>query len=72
MLGWTENDGPKETLAEFVVDFLKSKADMIKEHFLFTITEVSDVCVLCVGRLDVRVVLPVCTCRMERSRVYLC
>jgi DNA mismatch repair protein MLH1 len=41
--GWTENDGPKETLAEFVVDFLKSKADLIKEHFLFTITEEGEI-----------------------------
>uniref|UniRef100_A0A671LGA9 DNA mismatch repair protein S5 domain-containing protein n=1 Tax=Sinocyclocheilus anshuiensis TaxID=1608454 RepID=A0A671LGA9_9TELE len=31
--GWTEEDGPKEGLAQYIVDFLKQKAVMLEEYF---------------------------------------
>ncbi|XP_051468798.1 DNA mismatch repair protein Mlh1 isoform X3 [Apus apus] len=31
--GWTEEDGPKEELAEYIVEFLKKKTDMLKDYF---------------------------------------
>ncbi|XP_068597667.1 DNA mismatch repair protein Mlh1 [Brachionichthys hirsutus] len=31
--GWTEEDGPKEGLAQYIVDFLKKKADMLEDYF---------------------------------------
>ncbi|AWP14307.1 putative DNA mismatch repair protein Mlh1 [Scophthalmus maximus] len=31
--GWTEDDGPKEGLAQFIVDFLKKKAEMLEDYF---------------------------------------
>uniref|UniRef100_A0A8C1UQD7 DNA mismatch repair protein MLH1 n=1 Tax=Cyprinus carpio TaxID=7962 RepID=A0A8C1UQD7_CYPCA len=31
--GWTEEDGPKEGLAQYIVDFLKQKAEMLEEYF---------------------------------------
>ncbi|NWZ23632.1 MLH1 protein, partial [Asarcornis scutulata] len=31
--GWTEEDGPKEGLAEYIVEFLKKKAEMLKDYF---------------------------------------
>eukprot|EP00731_Ephydatia_muelleri_P030657 Em0022g171a len=37
--GWRPEDGPKEKLAEFVVDLLKSKADMLKDYFSLEITQ---------------------------------
>ncbi|XP_051946007.1 DNA mismatch repair protein Mlh1 [Xyrauchen texanus] len=31
--GWTEEDGPKEGLAQYIVDFLKQKTEMLQEYF---------------------------------------
>ncbi len=41
--GWTEEDGPKEGLAQYIVDFLKQKAQMLEEYFSLEIDEVSDI-----------------------------
>ena len=38
--GWTEADGPKEDLAQYIVDFLKSKAEMLDDYFSMQIDEV--------------------------------
>ncbi|NXG48217.1 MLH1 protein, partial [Psilopogon haemacephalus] len=37
--GWTEEDGQKEGLAEYIVDFLKKKTEMLKDYFSFEIDE---------------------------------
>ncbi|XP_060781490.1 DNA mismatch repair protein Mlh1 [Neoarius graeffei] len=37
--GWTEEDGPKEGLAQYIVDFLKKKAEMLEDYFSMTIDE---------------------------------
>lgn len=39
--GWTEEDGPKEGLAEYIVEFLKKKTEMLKDYFSFEIDEVT-------------------------------
>ncbi|XP_048060455.1 DNA mismatch repair protein Mlh1 [Megalobrama amblycephala] len=31
--GWTDEDGPKEGLAQYIVDFLKQKTEMLEEYF---------------------------------------
>ncbi|XP_054847024.1 DNA mismatch repair protein Mlh1 isoform X2 [Eublepharis macularius] len=31
--GWTEEDGPKEGLAEYIVDFLTKKSEMLKDYY---------------------------------------
>ncbi|XP_058506732.1 DNA mismatch repair protein Mlh1 [Solea solea] len=31
--GWTEDDGPKEGLAQYIVDFLRKKAEMLEDYF---------------------------------------
>ncbi|XP_051772882.1 DNA mismatch repair protein Mlh1 [Ctenopharyngodon idella] len=31
--GWTDEDGPKEGLAQYIVDFLKQKSEMLEEYF---------------------------------------
>ncbi|XP_069001237.1 DNA mismatch repair protein Mlh1 [Embiotoca jacksoni] len=31
--GWSEEDGPKEGLAQYIVDFLKKKAEMLEDYF---------------------------------------
>ncbi|XP_011601203.1 DNA mismatch repair protein Mlh1 isoform X1 [Takifugu rubripes] len=31
--GWTEEDGPKEGLAQYIVDFLKRKAELLGDYF---------------------------------------
>ena len=38
--GWTEEDGPKEGLAEFIVDFLRKKSEMLEDYFSLEIDEV--------------------------------
>ncbi len=38
--GWTEVDGPKTELAQYVVDLLRSKADMLLEYFSIEISQV--------------------------------
>ncbi|XP_044310865.1 DNA mismatch repair protein Mlh1 isoform X2 [Varanus komodoensis] len=37
--GWTEEDGPKEGLAEYIVDFLKKKSEMLKDYFSLEIDD---------------------------------
>ncbi|XP_032211419.1 DNA mismatch repair protein Mlh1 isoform X2 [Mustela erminea] len=37
--GWTEEDGPKEGLAEYIVEFLKKKAEMLTDYFSLEIDE---------------------------------
>ncbi|XP_012882559.1 PREDICTED: DNA mismatch repair protein Mlh1 isoform X2 [Dipodomys ordii] len=37
--GWTEEDGPKEVLAEYIVEFLKKKAEMLADYFSLEIDE---------------------------------
>ncbi|XP_060542055.1 DNA mismatch repair protein Mlh1 isoform X3 [Pantherophis guttatus] len=37
--GWTEEDGPKEGLAEYIVDFLSKKSEMLKDYFSLEIDE---------------------------------
>lgn len=39
--GWTEEDGPKEGLAQYIVDFLKKKAEMLEDYFSMEIDQVS-------------------------------
>lgn len=38
--GWTEEDGPKEGLAQYIVDFLKKKAEMLEDYFSMEIDQV--------------------------------
>ena len=40
--GWTEEDGPKEGLAEYIVEFLKKKAEMLADYFSLEIDEVGE------------------------------
>ncbi|XP_075068728.1 DNA mismatch repair protein Mlh1 [Mixophyes fleayi] len=37
--GWTEEDGPKESLAEYIVQFLQKKSEMLKDYFSLEIDE---------------------------------
>ncbi|KAM9476597.1 DNA mismatch repair protein Mlh1 [Clarias gariepinus] len=37
--GWTEEDGPKEGLAQYIVNFLKKKAEMLEDYFSMKIDE---------------------------------
>ncbi|XP_036979239.1 DNA mismatch repair protein Mlh1 [Acanthopagrus latus] len=37
--GWTEEDGPKEGLAQYIVDFLKNKAEMLEDYFSMEIDQ---------------------------------
>ncbi|XP_076022839.1 DNA mismatch repair protein Mlh1 [Genypterus blacodes] len=37
--GWTEEDGPKEGLAQYIADFLKKKADMLEDYFSIEIDQ---------------------------------
>lgn len=46
--GWTEDDGPKEGLAQYIVDFLKKKTEMLDDYFSMQIDEVSWNRVACV------------------------
>lgn len=41
--GWTEEDGPKEGLAEYIVEFLKKKTEMLEDYFSLEIDEVTAV-----------------------------
>lgn len=40
--GWTEEDGSKEGLAQYIVDFLKQKSEMLEEYYSLEIDDVSD------------------------------
>jgi DNA mismatch repair protein MLH1 len=48
--GWKPEDGPKDDLAKFVVQLLKSKAEMLADYFSMEIDEVrkSASCILIV------------------------
>ncbi|XP_018541998.1 DNA mismatch repair protein Mlh1 [Lates calcarifer] len=37
--GWTEEDGPKEGLAQYIVDFLTKKAEMLGDYFSLEIDQ---------------------------------
>ncbi|XP_036394222.1 DNA mismatch repair protein Mlh1 isoform X2 [Megalops cyprinoides] len=37
--GWSEEDGPKEGLAKYIVDFLKKKAEMLEDYFSLEIDQ---------------------------------
>lgn len=37
--GWSEEDGPKEGLAEYIVQFLQKKSEMLKDYFSLEIDE---------------------------------
>ncbi|XP_073406006.1 DNA mismatch repair protein Mlh1 isoform X3 [Dendrobates tinctorius] len=37
--GWTEEDGPKEGLTEYIVQFLQKKSEMLKDYFSLEIDE---------------------------------
>ncbi|KAM8927039.1 DNA mismatch repair protein Mlh1 [Pelodytes ibericus] len=37
--GWSEEDGPKEGLAEYIVQFLQKKTEMLKDYFSLEIDE---------------------------------
>ncbi|KAL7384031.1 hypothetical protein ABVT39_022991 [Epinephelus coioides] len=37
--GWTEEDGPKEGLAQYIVDFLKKKSEMLEDYFSLEIDQ---------------------------------
>uniref|UniRef100_A0A8C4T9N0 MutL homolog 1, colon cancer, nonpolyposis type 2 (E. coli) n=1 Tax=Erpetoichthys calabaricus TaxID=27687 RepID=A0A8C4T9N0_ERPCA len=41
--GWTEEDGPKEGLAEYIVAFLKKKSEMLQDYFSMEIDEEGNV-----------------------------
>lgn len=43
--GWTEEDGPKEGLAEYIVEFLKRKTEMLADYFSLEIDEVRGGCI---------------------------
>ena len=38
--GWTESDGPKDELAQYVVELLVSKAEMLDDYFSIQISQV--------------------------------
>lgn len=37
--GWTEEDGPKEGLAQYIVDFLKKRSEMLEDYFSMEIDQ---------------------------------
>lgn len=48
--GWSEEDGPKEGLAQYIVDFLKKKSEMLEDYFSM---EIDQVCLLTLCILSV-------------------
>ena len=42
--GWSPSDGPKQELAQFVVDLLTSKADMLADYFSLQLNKVISAC----------------------------
>ena len=47
--GWSEADGSKEDLANYIVDFLKSKAEMLDDYFSLQIDEVKKILIILIG-----------------------
>ncbi len=39
--GWSETDGPKPELAQYIVDFLTSKTEMLTDYFSLEIDQVT-------------------------------
>lgn len=39
--GWSEEDGPKEGLAQYIVEFLQKKTEMLEDYFSMEIDQVS-------------------------------
>ncbi|XP_077979324.1 DNA mismatch repair protein Mlh1-like [Glandiceps talaboti] len=37
--GWSEDDGPKEELAQYIVDFLQTKTEMLHDYFSMEVDE---------------------------------
>ena len=44
--GWSEEDGPKEDLAKYIVDFLKAKSEMLLDYFSLEINKDGQLCTL--------------------------
>ncbi|KAK2158972.1 hypothetical protein LSH36_161g14039 [Paralvinella palmiformis] len=44
--GWTEADGPKHELANYIKDFLKSKAKLLEDYFSMEIDKDGNLCTL--------------------------
>ncbi|XP_072029569.1 DNA mismatch repair protein Mlh1-like [Amphiura filiformis] len=44
--GWSESDGPKEQLAQYVVELLQSKAEMLEDYFSLEIDKSGQLCTL--------------------------
>ncbi|XP_022308230.2 DNA mismatch repair protein Mlh1-like [Crassostrea virginica] len=44
--GWSEAGGPKDDLAKYIVDFLKSKAEMLSDYFSMEIDQEGNLCTL--------------------------
>ncbi|OWF42101.1 DNA mismatch repair protein Mlh1 [Mizuhopecten yessoensis] len=42
--GWVEADGPKEDLANYIVEFLSSKREMLQDYFSVEIDETGNLC----------------------------
>ena len=38
--GWTEEDGPREGLAQYITDFLRKKHEMLEDYFSMEIDQV--------------------------------
>lgn len=38
--GWTDADGPKEDLASYILKFLTSKSEMLRDYFSMEIDQV--------------------------------
>ncbi|XP_002735708.1 DNA mismatch repair protein Mlh1 [Saccoglossus kowalevskii] len=44
--GWSESDGPKEDLGQYIVDFFKSKKEMLLDYFSMEVDEDGQLCTL--------------------------
>nr|XP_022308230.1 DNA mismatch repair protein Mlh1-like [Crassostrea virginica] len=44
--GWSEAGGPKDDLAKYIVDFLKSKAETLSDYFSMEIDQEGNLCTL--------------------------
>ncbi|XP_022080123.1 DNA mismatch repair protein Mlh1-like isoform X2 [Acanthaster planci] len=44
--GWTEEDGPKEQLAQYVLQLLQSKAEMLADYFSLQIDKEGNLCTI--------------------------
>ena len=60
--GWTEADGPKHELANYIKDFLKSKAELLEDYFSMEIDKVFYLSLPLSLSLSVCVCVCVCVC----------